>query len=355
VDTAYASTLCRQGLDALKRHDHHGAFQAFAHCLSLTPDDGEAQAGLGMTYALMGEIDQAVHLLSRAARLRPDTANIHYNLGLVLERAGRAEDAFNAYKEAVRYEPHPPRARERFLALAAELGLPTQLETAPPPPPVAAPPPPPPPTAEEEIPVARLIPPTMVEAPQEVLEVEPVEAPSPPPRSPPSRTGRPGRPRHRLRFPGALLLEGGESFGGTLNWRVEEADEDWLILVDLLGTRYTFDGENRRLICTRLGGVFGSKSYRAKQLKDARFVIERDQFRPEQEVCDARILSRTGDRVIVLTDVPTHLPSSTVVLRVAAHMAMVLDLPFHLKIRPAPSPCRALHELLELARQHVDP
>lgn len=340
MDAAYASTFCRQGHDALNRHDHHAALLAFGQCLSYAPDDPDGQAGLALTFALLGENEHGLQLLQRAALMRPDSGNVHFALAGVLERLGRPQEAFHAYRQALVYEPQHVRARERATALGATLGMPV---------PAPARTPSATPIVAQAVPELPQRPVTVAEYREEIVEVEAI---GPPPQRPP----RPPRqqPRQR-RFPAELLLRGGESFGGVLSWRVEEAEDDWLVIANAVGTRYTCDGRAQELTSTGVGNLFGSTRHRSEQLKDVRFVIARDQFFPEKEVCDVNVMARSGQKTVALTDVPTSKENSISVLRTAVHMALVLGLPFHLKIRPNPTPCQELRNLLDLALQYVDP
>lgn len=62
-------------------------------------------ADLGATYARQGNIDQAVQLLTEAARKNPRVAGTHYRLGAVLGMAQRTAEAARSYRRAIALDP----------------------------------------------------------------------------------------------------------------------------------------------------------------------------------------------------------------------------------------------------------
>ena len=58
-----------------------------------------------MTYAELHRFPDAVASLREAARLQPDFAVAHHNLGYVLNLAGKHEEAIAAYKQAILVKP----------------------------------------------------------------------------------------------------------------------------------------------------------------------------------------------------------------------------------------------------------
>ncbi len=76
----------------------------------LRPNDIKTLQNLGTVMSLLGEHDQAVTYLRRAIDLDPDNRALHTNLGVSLEAQGRMADAIVAYRRAVECDPESARA-----------------------------------------------------------------------------------------------------------------------------------------------------------------------------------------------------------------------------------------------------
>lgn len=63
------------------------------------PQFSPLKAQIGLTYAKMGALDQALDYLRQAVNLTPDAVLYRYNLALVLDRMGRREQAVAAYDQ----------------------------------------------------------------------------------------------------------------------------------------------------------------------------------------------------------------------------------------------------------------
>ena len=57
---------------------------------------------LSAAHAGQGNFDSAIHWAEKSLALYPESAEAHYNLGVVCKQAGRAEDAIRAYRNALR-------------------------------------------------------------------------------------------------------------------------------------------------------------------------------------------------------------------------------------------------------------
>ncbi len=98
--TARAWLLGRLLLDASDAN----ADEAKAHfdkALALAPKDVDAKIGSARVKALKGDFDGAVATLEDAAKLNPKPEKVHYQLGLVYEKAGKNEQAAEAYRKAL--------------------------------------------------------------------------------------------------------------------------------------------------------------------------------------------------------------------------------------------------------------
>jgi Tfp pilus assembly protein PilF len=74
--------------------------------LSRVPDQPLAIEFLGLARAAEGKRDEAIELLSKAAKLDPDRVETQYNLGVQLTAAGRREEAAAAFQRAVAGRPN---------------------------------------------------------------------------------------------------------------------------------------------------------------------------------------------------------------------------------------------------------
>ncbi|MBM4107184.1 MAG: tetratricopeptide repeat protein [Phycisphaerae bacterium] len=88
------------------------------------PDAAEATFGRGSIAARRGDVARAIDLLAQACRLDSSVALHHYQLGVALVSAGRADSAAASFRECVRIDPafgeswfnlgHAERSRGRF-------------------------------------------------------------------------------------------------------------------------------------------------------------------------------------------------------------------------------------------------
>lgn len=102
------------GVALARAGDRRGALVAFTEATQRAPNAGEAWNGLGAMHLAAGELLAAVDPLQRAMVLLPDDANPAMNLGVVMERMERWDEAARAYREALRRAPGHPQATERL-------------------------------------------------------------------------------------------------------------------------------------------------------------------------------------------------------------------------------------------------
>ena len=76
----------------------------------MDPQFGLAHNNLGVAYLEQDRLYDAALRFDVAARLLPERAEPLINLGLLLEEAGRLDDAIERYREALRRETDEPRA-----------------------------------------------------------------------------------------------------------------------------------------------------------------------------------------------------------------------------------------------------
>ena len=73
--------------------------------LRLKPDYAEAHYDLGIVLAKTGQTPEAIAQYEAALRLKPDYAEAHYNLGVVLAKTGQTSEAIAHFEEALRLKP----------------------------------------------------------------------------------------------------------------------------------------------------------------------------------------------------------------------------------------------------------
>jgi tetratricopeptide (TPR) repeat protein len=63
--------------------------------------------------------EDAIRHYEEAVRIRPDYAEVYYNLGIVLENAGRVQEAIRHFEQALRINPGAIEARNKLARLRA--------------------------------------------------------------------------------------------------------------------------------------------------------------------------------------------------------------------------------------------
>jgi Flp pilus assembly protein TadD len=100
--------------------DVQGAVHALTRAATLDPRNAEVHANLGAALRAAGNAAAAIESLRRAVALRPDAVPARYNLGNALAQLGRHEEAIAAYRNAVTLDPaHAPAYNNLGLALKA--------------------------------------------------------------------------------------------------------------------------------------------------------------------------------------------------------------------------------------------
>jgi len=74
------------------------------------PDDVSARYNMAIAYKLGGMDDLALQEFSRVAEAQPDFVDVHYELGLLHAKSGRAEEAIEALNRALGLDPEHRRA-----------------------------------------------------------------------------------------------------------------------------------------------------------------------------------------------------------------------------------------------------
>ncbi|MEO8342857.1 MAG: tetratricopeptide repeat protein [Gallionella sp.] len=105
--------LQRQGKDALP---------AFQRVAKLMPDDAEAHYNLGIVLKSAGQLNNAAASYRRAIALKPDYAEAHSNLGNTLTDLGQPKDAVISYRRALKLNPDSADAHNNLGTALKDIG-----------------------------------------------------------------------------------------------------------------------------------------------------------------------------------------------------------------------------------------
>ena len=92
------------------------------HTLSVTSNNWLIHNNLGLVLARQGRLEEATTHYYEALRIKPDFAEAHNNLGLRLAKQGRLEEAIKHFSEAVRIKPDYADAHNSFGVALAKQG-----------------------------------------------------------------------------------------------------------------------------------------------------------------------------------------------------------------------------------------
>ena len=90
--------------------------------LAVNPGAWMAHNNLGDLLLRQDRVDEAAEHFAAAVRLAPDDAFVHNNLAITLHRQGRREKALSSFREALRRRPDYPEAHSNLAAVLIELG-----------------------------------------------------------------------------------------------------------------------------------------------------------------------------------------------------------------------------------------
>jgi tetratricopeptide (TPR) repeat protein len=79
----------------------HDSLSLFSYTLQATDNNGVAEENLGAALVERGQPELAETHLKAAVRLVPNLASAHYDLGFLLQRQNRAEQAVSEYRQAI--------------------------------------------------------------------------------------------------------------------------------------------------------------------------------------------------------------------------------------------------------------
>lgn len=95
----------KKALEAYRAHNLYEAKAIYLQIVGKDRVDDMAWAMLGLTYALLNELDDAENCLQKATNLNTRNFDAHYNLGRVKYGKGQLEAAIFSYQKALRLKP----------------------------------------------------------------------------------------------------------------------------------------------------------------------------------------------------------------------------------------------------------
>ncbi|MBT3304950.1 MAG: tetratricopeptide repeat protein [Alphaproteobacteria bacterium] len=104
-DVGLADYHCRLGRELDGGGDGEGAIAAYRQAVGLHPGHVDAWMEMGLVLNRLDRLDEALEALRRAVLADPESALAYYNFGCVLERSGHADKARDVYEEAVHLKP----------------------------------------------------------------------------------------------------------------------------------------------------------------------------------------------------------------------------------------------------------
>jgi len=104
-DTQAAQRCNQRGLQAITDQDYAKAERLFRQALAADVFYPAAHNNLGLAMLQQGRIYESAWEFQYAAKLMPKSAEPRHNLGTLLERVGRLDEAEECYREALELEP----------------------------------------------------------------------------------------------------------------------------------------------------------------------------------------------------------------------------------------------------------
>jgi tetratricopeptide (TPR) repeat protein len=119
-----SDALRQKGLAAARCGQFREAVNALSRYLTTGPeDDAEARVALALALSGVGQHDKALFILDRLVGRQPNSAALHYNRGVILEKLGQAHEAVTAFENAARHNPGHAKACARLTALGRPIPL----------------------------------------------------------------------------------------------------------------------------------------------------------------------------------------------------------------------------------------
>lgn len=119
-DLDLARVMLKNGKAEIKNGDFQRAADYLTEAVEADPENEECWNYLSLAYTrIPGKLPDAEEAIRRALRLNPENSDYHANLGLVLLRAERQEDAMKEFERALSLDPGNSRAQKGLSRLLA--------------------------------------------------------------------------------------------------------------------------------------------------------------------------------------------------------------------------------------------
>jgi Tfp pilus assembly protein PilF len=105
---AAAAVIALCAATLARNRDYRSESAMWSDVVEKRPNNARGYLNLG---SVAPTPQDALRAYQAAIRIRPDYADVHYNLGTVLARLGRTDQAVAAYREALRHDPQHESAR----------------------------------------------------------------------------------------------------------------------------------------------------------------------------------------------------------------------------------------------------
>lgn len=113
--------VIQKGKTALDGGDLKSAVEAFEEATRLDTESYDAFVYLAVAYSKQSRYNRAIGALKKASDIRPNSPNVHYNLGQAYEAAGVPKEAWSEYKNALNIDAFYAKAREAMSGLSDRL------------------------------------------------------------------------------------------------------------------------------------------------------------------------------------------------------------------------------------------
>ena len=95
--------ICGAVYAAFKQYD--AAIDSYKHAIKIKPDYAEAHYNMGVVLQEKGELDAAIDSYKQAIKIKPDYAEAHSNMGVALKDKGELDAAIDSFKQALKIKP----------------------------------------------------------------------------------------------------------------------------------------------------------------------------------------------------------------------------------------------------------
>ena len=95
-----AQARMHMGMTYLEQRNLPSAMRELTKASELDPENPEIDVALGLAYRTRGDLGKAEEYFRSALRTKPDYAEAHNNLGIVLSQLGRGEEALREFETA---------------------------------------------------------------------------------------------------------------------------------------------------------------------------------------------------------------------------------------------------------------